>query len=150
MMSSCNQGQIKTMWLSFPLWTTINFPADGCFNYSTLSEANRKSTYVTPYGTDGECDDSLPAGWYRFVGAAGTKMPTTLVRRFHCNTAFSGWMNGAQPTMEDGEVIRTVCFTRASHPCKLTNKIKVKNCGSYFIYKLVPVTTCKSRYCGSG
>ena len=150
MMSSCNQGQIKTMWLSFPFWTTINFPADGCFNYSTLSEANRKSTYFTPVGNDGECDDSLPVGWYRFVGAAGTKMPTTSVGRFHCNTVFPGWMIGAQPTMEDGEVIRTVCFTRASDACKLTNQIKVKNCGSYFIYKLVPVTTCISRYCGSG
>ena len=135
------------MWLSFLFLITINFPADGCFNFSTLSNANRKRSYVTLNSP--LCDRFLPERWYRFVGAAGTKIPTTPVERYHCNAVFSGWMNGAQPTIEDGEVVRTVCFTSKPGECKFTNKIKVKNCGSYFIYRLVPVTTCKSRYCGT-
>ena len=59
------------------------------------------------------CDNWLSEGWYRFEGAAGTKMPTTSVDDYHCNTVFSGWLNGAEPTVRDGEVFRTVCFTRA-------------------------------------
>ena len=36
------------------------------------------------------CDDQLPEGWYRFVGAAGTKMSTTRVPAYRCSQA--GWM----------------------------------------------------------
>ena len=76
MMSSSNWSQIKTMWLSFPFWIAINFPADVCYNYSILNDSNRKSSYPTNVG-DELCDNLLPEGWYRFEGAAGTKMPTT-------------------------------------------------------------------------
>ena len=50
------------------------------------------------------CDNQLAEGWYRFVGAAGTKMPTTRVPAYRCGTHWSGWLNGSHPTVEDGEV----------------------------------------------
>ena len=31
-------------------------------------------------------------------------MPTTRVPAFRCGTNWSGWLNGAHPTVEDGEV----------------------------------------------
>ena len=127
----------------------INFPADRCFNYSTISDADRKSTFDTSEFSEGVCDHLLLEGWYRFEGAAGTKMPTAEVDGYHCNTAYPGWLNGAEPTVGDGEVSRRICFTRSTNVCKYTNEIKVKNCGSYFIYKLVPVPGCNSRYCGT-
>ena len=65
-------------------------------------------------------------------------MPTTSVDDYHCNTVFSGWLNGAEPTVGDGEVFRTVCFTRGADTCKHSITTVMKNCGSYFIYKLVP------------
>ena len=142
-----SRSNFKKIWLSFPFRITFYFPADGCYNYSTLSEADRKSSYVTP--DQPVCDNLLPVRWYRFEGDAGTKMPTTHVPRYRCNAAFSGWMNGVQPTIEDGEVIREVCFTQNVGDCKSTNNIKVKNCGSHFIYKLFPVSSCDSRYCGT-
>ena len=108
MMSSCDQGQTKKMWLSFPFWITINFLADSCYNYSTLSDADRKRTFVTPLHGKVLCDKLLLERWYRFEGDAGTRMPTTPVDDYHCNTVRSGWLNGAQPTIGDGEVIRTV------------------------------------------
>ena len=150
MTSSCNQGQIlKKMWLSFPFWIAINFPADGCYNYSTLSNADRKSSYVTPYPSEGVCDKLLSEGWYRFEGNAGTKMPTKSVDHYRCNTVFSGWLSGVEPTEVDGEVERKVCFTRGDNTCKSSIAIMMKNCGSYFIYKLVPPPACNYRYCGT-
>ena len=95
------------------------------------------------------CDDLLPEGWYRFVGAAGTKMPTTHVPAYRCGTGLPGWLDGAHPTVEDGEVFRKVCFTRHSDSCRYTKNIFVKNCGSYFIYRLIKPPDCDLRYCSA-
>lgn len=49
----------------------------------TLQNADRKGTYVAsqqPF----LCDYDLDAMWYRFEGAAGTKMPTTCVGPSSC------------------------------------------------------------------
>ena len=122
--------------------------ADPCYNYQNLSDANRKSSYLTPTDGPSLCDNLLPKGWYRFVGAAGTEMPTTRVPAHRCGTDWSGWLNGAHPTVEDGEVKRKVCFNRFPANCKYSMYISVKNCGSYFIYKLQQPTICNLRYCG--
>ena len=95
------------------------------------------------------CDDQLPEEWYRFVGAAGTKMPTTRVGAYRCGTNWSGWLNGTHPKVKDGEVLRTVCFSDPSTGCKYSKVTIVKNCGSYFIYKIQQPPGCKSRYCGT-
>ena len=126
----------------------FHFVADPCYHYKNLSDANRKISYVTPYGSE-LCDNQLPFGWYRFVGASGTKMPTTRVPAFRCGTHWSGWLNGAHPTVEDGEVLRKVCFSDRSTGCKHKKATTVKNCGSYFIYKLQQASKCNSRYCGT-
>ena len=105
-------------------------------------------SYSTPHNS-GLCDKPLPEGWYRFVGAAGTKMSTTRVPAFKCGTDWSGWLMTAHPTVEDGKVQRTVCFSDRSTGCKDTKEISVKNCGSYFIYKLQQPAICSSRYCGT-
>lgn len=123
--------------------------ADACFHYKNLSDATRKNTYNTSLDhVDVYNDDKLSAGWYRFMGAAGTKMLTTCVPEFRCGTYWSGWLKGNLPTVEDGEVTRTVCFTRGSC-CRYTVKISVKSCGSYDIYKLFATPYSNMRYCGS-
>ena len=127
---------------------SFHFAADPCYHYENLSEANRKIDYLTPPGSE-LCDDILPKGWYRFVGAAGTKMPTTRVPAFRCGTDWPGWLDGAHPTVEDGEVPRTVCFSDRSTGCQGSKSILVKNCRSYFIYQLFPPSSCFSRYCGT-
>ena len=120
--------------------------ADACFHYKNLSDATRKSTYNTSH--DVYDDDKLSTGWYRFMGAAGTKMLTTCVPEFRCGTYWSGWLKGNHSTVEDGEVTRTVCFRRGSC-CRYTVKISVKSCGSYYIYKLFATPYSNMRYCGS-
>nr|XP_058971268.1 uromodulin-like [Pocillopora verrucosa] len=126
--------------------------ADPCYNYRNLSDADRKSTYITPLG-GGKCDDessSIIFGkWYRFVGDAGTKMPTQCVPDYRCGAVLSGWLKGGHPTLADGEVSSKVCFTRGGDCCKKSRDIKVKDCGSYFIYKLQKVPACDLRYCGT-
>ena len=105
-------------------------------------------THVTPHGSE-LCDNELPSGWYRFVGAAGTKMPTTRVPAYRCGTNWSGWLMTAHPTVEDGRVQRKVCFSNRPIGCKYSTNISVKNCGSNFIYKLKKPPGCNLRYCGT-
>ena len=126
----------------------FHFVADPCYHYKNLSDANRKISYVTPYGSE-LCDSQLPEGWYRFVGAAGTKMPTTRVPAYRCGTDWSGWLITAHPTVEDGEVRGKVCFSDRDTGCKYLKAISVKTCGTYFIYKLQLPNACNSRYCGT-
>ena len=125
----------------------FNFLADPCYNYDNLSDASRKSSHETPQSGPVYCDNLLHEGWYRFVGAAGTKMPTTRVPAYRCGTDWSGWLDGAHPTVEDGEVYRKVCFSDRKTGCEKDNRISVKNCGSHFIYKLIKPPGCDSRYC---
>ena len=127
---------------------SFHFVADPCYYYKNLSEADRKVSYSTLSGSE-LCDYQLTEGWYRFVGAAGTKMPTTRVPAFRCGTNWSGWLDGAHPSVEYGEVSRTVCFSDRHISCKYSIKISVKNCGSFFIYKIFKTPSCFSRYCST-
>lgn len=52
------------------------FVADPCHHYSNLREANRNTETETK---EVFCVSQLRKGWYRFVGAAGTRMPTERV-----------------------------------------------------------------------
>ncbi|CAH3141598.1 unnamed protein product [Pocillopora meandrina] len=102
--------------------------ADPCLHHLNLSEANRNTKYKTPESGPLFCDNQLSVGWYRFVGAAGTKMPTKRVPAFRCGTDWSGWLDGAHPTVEDGEVHGNVCFSgKPNHYCKSLKNIFVKN-----------------------
>ena len=143
------QGKNIYLWL-FKIFLNLywTFSADPCYHYQSLSDATRKSSYITPQYQE-VCDDQLPEERYRFVGAAGTKMPTARVPAFRCGTSWSGWLDGAHPTVEDGNVSRTVCFSDRYSGCKAIKNISVINCGSYFIYKLFRPPDCYMRYCAT-
>ena len=49
-------------------------------------------------------DNQRLEGWFRFVGAAVTRMPRTRVPAYRCGTDWSSWLDGAHPTVEDDEV----------------------------------------------
>ena len=76
-------------------------------------------------------------------------MPTTRVPAYRCGAYWSGWLDGAHPTVEDGKVRRKVCFSDRSTGCMDSKNIFVKNCGSYYIYELFKPSKCISRYCGT-
>ena len=111
-----------------------------------MNTADRKDTYPGK----NLCDNELEKGWYRFEGEAGTRMPTTRVHKDKCGTIFPGWLNGVHPTVEEGEVVREVCFSAFSPDCCYDREnIKVKNCSSYYVYELDATPGCDMRYCGT-
>ena len=132
-------------------FTDICLIVEGCDSYATLSEATRAHSYVD--GTF-KCDDGLTTQWYRFSGAAGNRMRSSCISgygsTFRCQTHAGGWLNGAHPSVAEGEVSRTVCFAWESSCCKWAQTIKVKNCGDFYVYYLSKPPSCDFRFCGSG
>ena len=106
-------------------------------NYQNLTDAERKYDYVT---VNPKCDKTLN-GWYRFEGAAGTKMVTTCPLMDRCDALF--------PTVAEGRVARRVCIHWFEGCCDRSLFIQVKNCGSYYIYKLFHPGDCPARYCST-
>ena len=96
-----------------------------------------------------KCDKHLKTGWYRFLNIPGIAMATECPQcAGTCGTTYSGWFNGDYPTVDEGEVERTVCFGKdSSRCCQEKNFIKVKNCSSFYVYRLVPTAKCPYRYC---
>ena len=117
---------------------------DGCTNYTVLSEADRAQGNAQP--PHNRNDRGLVTGWYRFQGAAGDRMPDKCVLKYRCGTAIPGWLNGSHPTVTEGVVTRTVCYSFWRDCCVKSHIIKVKNCSSYYVYEL-PNTG--GRYCGN-
>ena len=124
----------------------IIFPISECQNYGSLNSTDRKITY--PVSTF-YCDNGIGPGWFRFEGSAGTRMPTSCPPYGRCGTAATGWLNGGHPTVADGQVSRQVCFHWKSGCCQWPTNIKVRNCGSYYVYYLNGTPTCNLRYCGT-
>ncbi|CAH3133210.1 unnamed protein product [Porites lobata] len=119
--------------------------ASECQNYGSLYSYTRKITD----SSGGHCDNGIVPGWFRFEGSAGTRMPTSCPPRYRCGTQSTGWMNGGHPTVADGQVSRTVCFHWAAGCCQWSTNIKVRNCGSYYVYYLSGTPFCDLRYCGT-
>ena len=98
-----------------------------------------------------KCDQNdFTVGWYRFTGAAGDRMASTCPKMHHCSTHAPGWMSETHPTVAEGVVTRKVCYHWTSGCCEWSNYIRVKNCGSFYVYELqkTPLCSISSRYCG--
>lgn len=88
-------------------------------------------------------------GWYRLMGAAGTRLPVTPPNDHSCGTEAPGWMLAEHPTVIDGVVLRTICFSWAQVTCHWESPIEVVNCGDFYLYRLLNTKTCSLRYCGT-
>ena len=115
-----------------------------------MNTTDRKDTYTISDGSRPLCDSGLAEGWYRFEGDAGTRMLTKCVDQGKCGTTYPGWLIGGHPTVAEGKVDREVCFDACPHcSCNKNKYIKVKNCSSYYVYKLDGTPSCALRYCGT-
>ncbi|XP_078660005.1 uncharacterized protein LOC144904744 [Branchiostoma floridae x Branchiostoma belcheri] len=116
--------------------------------YRVLNQAwrNVNQRATSPY----HCDSRFNGEWYRFMGPAGTQMPTQRPATTHvCGTHVPMWMNGAHPTVADGEVSRQACAYWTGNPCILSRTIQVKACSAgYYVYKLPSPPGCHYAYCG--
>lgn len=122
--------------------------------YAMLDTADRNVTF-NDGGTTVYCDNdpSSPGwvgpGWYRFVGAAGTRMPTSAPAPYSCGTHAAGWLDGAHPTEAEGVVDRQVCWSWVEGPCWQVGSIQVVDCGDHYLYNLTVPLACSYRYCGT-
>ena len=117
---------------------------DGCRIYTVLSEADRPSQ-----NNRGCSKKKLVTGWYRLQGPGGDRIADKCVLKGRCGTDFSGWLRHTHPTVSEGVVNRTVCFSGKMFCCIGRNSIKVKNCGDYYVYELQRAVVCKIlRSCG--
>ena len=102
-----------------------------------------------PYYSSTLSPDWKGAGWYRFIGAAGTRMPEQSPGIKHCGTLAPGWVNGKHPATPGEEIQVNICFDWNDNKCLRLTTASILNCGAYFLYKLPEVPTCDYRYCGS-
>ena len=119
-----------------------------CQNPLLLDEADRAASFNDgPAGVQ-KCDKTGNK-WYRFAGAAGTKMPSAPPPIWSCGTDAPGWMKDYLPEVEDGQVASEVCFAWIGNGCMWKQAITVRNCGDYYVFRLPdPPETCL-RYCGA-
>ena len=133
------------------VFTVVNwyvlFKVDGCAKYKVLSEADRAQGNAVKNSL--WCDDGLVTGWNRFQGAAGDRMADKCFLMYRCGTVVPGWLYGSHPTIAEGVVTRKVCYHRYGDCCWQSSIIQVKNCSSYYVYKLQKLPGCPLRYCGN-
>jgi len=121
-----------------------------CSTYKTLTEADRNVTFNDGLGGVTVCDrDTWTAGWYRFMGAAGTQMPTAPPTTYSCGTDAPGWIQGVYPKFEGQVVDTTVCFHWSGDTCKWQSAIQIAHCGSFYVFNLPATPVCSLRYCGT-
>eukprot|EP00116_Pleurobrachia_bachei_P004068 sb/3464330/ len=157
--TNCNwlnkQGYIRNCGDYFVYWlpkqtqglTTYNTDADACKedSYAWIDDDTRLAWVKT---ISAVWDNGLKTNWYRFKN--GKQLineectPAHYGGSFTFNispgTYYPGWMEGGHP--HDDEVVQRTVYFQTGTNCKATStKIKVKNCGSFFIYKLVPTST---------
>lgn len=117
-----------------------------CFHHTIIDDDTRRVSYD---GASHKCDDNLTESWYRFQ--EGRQMNTNCAKFHSCDTERAGWLVGGHPSAEDGRVTKKVCFGRTAPSCTCAyhTYIQVRNCGSFYVYKLKPITVCKDTYSAS-
>ena len=123
-------------------------------SYQNLTRADRNRSFNDGNGNVEFCERSrndgeyTGPGWYRFSGAAGTRIPTTRPNYYDCGTDAPGWINGSNPAVGDGVVTRQVCYYWSGNSCRWSNNIRMANCGGFYLYELQDTPVCALRYCG--
>ncbi|XP_068711539.1 uncharacterized protein [Montipora foliosa] len=125
--------------------------APECSNYKFLNDSRIAATYTLWEQPHYSCNDKFKPGWHRFVGEAGNQMADTCVKMCHCASWHPGWLTGGHPSVEDGTVVRKVCFVGSLGCCKASVYISVRNCSGFYVYKLtsMPYGHCDYGYCAS-
>ena len=77
-------------------------------------------------------------------------MADSCVPMYYCGAIAPGWLNGRHPSVAEGAVQRQVCFSRYNRCCFASTYVTVRNCGGFYVYKLIPSPSCFIRYCGNG
>ncbi|XP_059815951.1 uncharacterized protein LOC132387594 [Hypanus sabinus] len=120
---------------------------DPCVNHTILDQPWRSTDCSLEECSVYMNDETQTEGWYRFKSSGGWRIPETVVPTYKCSGTSSGWLNGSHPSVGEGEVHRTVCFSWEQSNCETKRTIKIKNCGAFFVYWLKPTLCCGKVYC---
>ncbi|XP_060703047.1 uncharacterized protein LOC132829704 [Hemiscyllium ocellatum] len=122
--------------------------ADPCVNHTVLDPTRRsielgvkECSHQNQYGKD------LQQGWYRFNSSDEWMIPENAIPIDHCCTRSTGWLNGRHPSVSEGEVTRTICFSWNNNNCFSSQGIIIKKCPTFFVYELKPTEFCNAGYC---
>ena len=77
-------------------------------------------------------------------------MAESCVQMGRCDTTSPSWLSGGHPAVSDGAVLRKLCFVNSQGCCGGSIYISVRNCSGFYVYKLIPISSCSVRYCGNG
>lgn len=121
----------------------------GVGNYTEIDEPRRSNRSIWEVGQVALCDRDLPWGWYRFTSFVGGQMPTSVVSPKRCGTSAPIWINGVHPSEQDGAVDQKACinFFGINGGCADSFYIKIRNCGTFYVYYLRPTYSCAIAYC---
>ena len=119
-----------------------------CEPYWTIDDNTRRKSFTASRSSKN--DYYLAEGWYRFI--SGKQMSTSCsYSSSYCDTSYAGWLQGSHPSLKDGVVSRKVCFGYSGgyggNCCLYSTYIKMRNCGSFYVYKLKPTPNSNCRYC---
>ncbi|XP_022810391.1 uncharacterized protein LOC111347407, partial [Stylophora pistillata] len=123
-----------------------------CTEYKDLADGTRSASHVIHNQVLAQNDSGIDERtWYRFVDKttrSPMQLPGSCTEPWACGTQSSGWLRGGHPSMEEGVVLRTVCFSWNSNCCFAELKAQVRKCYGYYVYKLQPTPSeVKTRYC---
>lgn len=140
-----NCGEFPVYWLPKQTQgaTTYNTEADSCSGdqYTELEDMRRLAWRPK---TESSTDNVLTSGWYRLMNGLN-KINEECTPVNYGGASYPGWMEGGHPGV--GETVDRKVWFRVSTNCKYTSKpIKIKNCGSFFIYRLVPTAAVQYGY----
>ena len=132
-------------WGSTILISNSFFIVPECTSSTIIRDATRRISY----GKAAKCDDGIVKKWYRFhLPGENIRMPESCTTVNKCGTHGTGWLSGKHPSVNEGIVFRTVCFSWSGNCCLNNIPIRVRNCGSFFIYELKSTSGwCSRRYC---
>lgn len=128
-----------------------NLPTQ-CSNYVINGDPTRLISSFTCITCISYCDNSvnLPAGWYRFIEGAGTRLATTPATSGACGASSPAYYNGTLPTTVGTTSMGTVCVNWSGnlcHPSYLINLVSVTLCNGYYVFYLTPPISCSIRFC---
>lgn len=126
--------------------------------YTVLNDAWRSvNNHVSSFNDwkNIHCDINLPTGWYRIqYNGVDHKIPNycplpNVDVPLICGSHVPMWYNGPMPQNAGDVTSGRACGNWYGNCChfEVPDDIQVKNCGSYFIYRLESTPFCNTTYC---
>ncbi|KAK3102992.1 hypothetical protein FSP39_015576, partial [Pinctada imbricata] len=115
---------------------------DPCTDSITNLPYPERRTDNCDYTQDQKCDDLISSTWYKTEALMLDHCP----QKSSCGALYPIWLDGQEPSVSEGAVVRTACLVGSSC-CDRTYNIKIKNCTSFQAYCLPSTTGCPERYC---